>query len=316
VIARVAASHLGIGRGLALDVGTRQVVEQQLELGSEELAVAGRQMTLQRGLVGQQPIETPVEPVGVDLRRVDAEEVIQRGAAEPAGLDAQLAARRTESIDRQDRRGAGPGDVGWRRVQNRRAERVQPQALPQVPPEPDIPEVSRPRLSDPIQTDLDDRRVGGDRGGARGEERQLLFFPLRVEDPDGLAPPGLDCAVQLAKIADRLLAWSLGRTDGLDERPVDVVFPVLVPMIRSNKHRARPLTATVAHARGRRQERRSTLHRVFRDAATVRLRQAGRFCLRQFLVSCEGDLRVAHAAGEVQFPEPERGAHDAMTRQR
>jgi hypothetical protein len=104
VIARIAAPHLGIARGVPFDVGAGEIVEQDLELGAEQLAIALRQVVLERRLVRQEQIQAAVETIGVDALPLDAQDVIQRGAAVPPRFDGQLTARRAQPIDGQDRR--------------------------------------------------------------------------------------------------------------------------------------------------------------------------------------------------------------------
>src|SRR6202048_3183570 len=67
MIARIAALRLRIGRGVALKIRARHVIEQHLVLDRKQLSAALRQMRFQLGLIGEQMIEPAVEPILVDL---------------------------------------------------------------------------------------------------------------------------------------------------------------------------------------------------------------------------------------------------------
>lgn len=164
--------------------------------------MAGRQMALKSDLTRQQQIQAPIEAVGVDSGGVDAQDIIQRRRPVPPRLDRQLAARGTQPVDRQHGGDPRPGDLCGNFVQRGLAEAVQSQALPEVPAEPDIAEVPRPRPADAVEADLHHGRVRRARRGAGGKERELLLLALRIEDADGLPPAGLGRTVQLAETAD------------------------------------------------------------------------------------------------------------------
>jgi hypothetical protein len=229
-------SHLGIGGRCALDIRAGQVVEQKLVLHAEELAVARGQVTLEADLVWQQQIQAAIQAIGVHPGGGDAEDIVQRRRGVPAGLDRQLAPGRTQSVDRQHRRDPRPGHLRRHAVQRGLTEAIQPQALPDVPAEPHVAEVSGSGPADPIEPDLHHRRVHQVRCGAGWEQRELLLLAVGLEDANRLAPAGLGRAVQFPEIADRALAWSVRGANCLNERPVEVVLSVLAAPIRSHKH--------------------------------------------------------------------------------
>lgn len=218
VIARVAPAHLGIGRGQALDVGTRQIVEEDLVLGPEQFPVARGQVLLEGPLVRQEPIQAAVEAVGVHARGRNAQQIIQRGARVPARFDGQLTAGRAQAVDGQDRRDPRPRHLGRLPIQCRFAKGRQAQALPQLPPQPDVPELSRPRPAHAVQADLHHAGFLSGRRRARREERQLTVVALGIEDAHRLAPPGLGRAVEVAEIADRPLAGARRGADRFHHR--------------------------------------------------------------------------------------------------
>ena len=221
---------------------------------------------MQRRLLREQEVQTAVEAVRVDPRVVDAHEVIEGGRAVPARLDRQLAPGSAEAVDREDRGDPRPRHLRRDRIQSALAERVQPQPLPQVPPQPPIAELPGSRPAHPIQTDLDDPFILGALGAVRREEGQLDVLSLRINDLDGLPPPRGRRGVELPQVAHRPLPRAIGGADGLHQRPVGVVLAVLRAPVRSQEHRVRPLCATLPRGRTRLQGGRSTLHRDFMTA--------------------------------------------------
>src|SRR5882724_7317107 len=67
MIARVTATHHRILFRGAFHVGAGQVIEQHIELGSEQLAVALLEMLFQFRLVRQNPVQTPVQALSLIL---------------------------------------------------------------------------------------------------------------------------------------------------------------------------------------------------------------------------------------------------------
>ena len=75
MIARIAATCLRIGLGVALEIRARHVVEQYLVLDRKQLAAALRQMRFEFGLVGEQMIEPAIEPILVDLLLTELQQI-------------------------------------------------------------------------------------------------------------------------------------------------------------------------------------------------------------------------------------------------
>ena len=81
-------------------------------------------MLLQLCLVRQNPIQTAVQPRVVDLAFLDRQQIIQRRAGIPALFNPQLAARRTQPIDRQHRYYTRPGHIRRLLIQARFEESI------------------------------------------------------------------------------------------------------------------------------------------------------------------------------------------------
>jgi hypothetical protein len=70
----------------------------------------------------------------------------------------------------------------------------------------------------------------------RWEELQLLCFALFIEDLHSGQPARLRGAVQLAQIAERFLPRAIRCAHRLDQRPIGMIFAVLVAVVRPQKH--------------------------------------------------------------------------------
>jgi hypothetical protein len=86
---------------IALKIGARQVVEQHLETGIEEVLPAFLQMAKERRFVGQQAIVALVEFVNLGQGKVFAQEVRHGAALEPMPVQPPFAARGNEPIATQ-----------------------------------------------------------------------------------------------------------------------------------------------------------------------------------------------------------------------
>jgi len=100
---------------------------------------------------------------------------------------------------------------------------------------------------------------------ARDGEEALDYVHRRGAFAAGAPVPGVILLdLRLPKVDGmEVLARSIERADGFDQRPVGVVLSVLASMIRSHKHRVGSLDPTMTHATAPPQETRSTLHRQF-----------------------------------------------------
>ena len=112
VIAGIAATNHWVLLRRAFHIGAGQVVEQHIELGAEQRAVAFFQVPLQLRFVRQNAVQTAVETRVVDLAIFDPQQIVERGGWIPALLDGQFAAGRAEAIDRQQSRHARPRHIG------------------------------------------------------------------------------------------------------------------------------------------------------------------------------------------------------------
>jgi len=91
MIAAVAPLGQGIGRGLAFEVGARHVVQEPVVVQGEEFPQPRDQVLLQCRLVGEHPIQGPVEPIVIDQGGGQREQVLERRPAIPIFGDVQLA---------------------------------------------------------------------------------------------------------------------------------------------------------------------------------------------------------------------------------
>ncbi len=87
-------------------------------------------MLFDLGLQWQETIEAAIQPRVVDLACFDVQQIVQRRGGIPVLFHGQLAARRTQPVDRQYRGDARPGYIGAIHVQMLRKELSEPQLLP------------------------------------------------------------------------------------------------------------------------------------------------------------------------------------------
>src|SRR4051812_4696155 len=129
-----------LGPPLYLRAG--QVIQQHLELRPKQLPIALLEMPLQFRLVWQNPVQAAVQPGVVDLAFFDAQQIIECCGWIPALLDRQLAARRTQTVNRQHCRHTRPRHVGLLIIQDVLEEPVQLQTFPELQTEPATAELS------------------------------------------------------------------------------------------------------------------------------------------------------------------------------
>ena len=82
-IARIAAFGLGISLGLALEIGAGQIVEVDRGIELEQMPLPFDQVRLDGGAVGMEPIEVAVEGIVDQGGEIHAQDVSQRGGADP-----------------------------------------------------------------------------------------------------------------------------------------------------------------------------------------------------------------------------------------
>jgi hypothetical protein len=131
--------------------GARQIVEQDIEVDVEQVAPTPDQMVEQRLLVFEQPIVTAVELV--DLRQSDilTQQVGHGAALEPLAMQVPLAARREQSVGRQQQQhlvpacplAAGAEPLGPEPVERQFAPQVHRQPAPAPLPRPAQPQLAK-----------------------------------------------------------------------------------------------------------------------------------------------------------------------------
>jgi hypothetical protein len=193
-------------------------------------------MPFQLRLVRQNAVQTAVQARVVDLAVFDFQQIIQRGGRIPALLDSQFAARRAQTIDRQQRRHARPWHVGGFAIDGLLEEAIQFETLPHFQSEEAGAELPRPLQTYFVQQHPRYLRLVRRRLHMRGQELQLLAFTLFIEDLNGCQPARLRGAVQLAQVAQSLLTWTIRRAYGFHQRPIGVVLAVLLATVRPQKH--------------------------------------------------------------------------------
>ena len=261
MIARIAAAHHRILFRRSFHVRARQVVEQHIELGSEQLAITLLEMPLQLRLVRQNPVQTAVQPRVVDLAFFDLQQIIQRRRWIPALLDRQLAARRAQPVDGQHRRHTRPRHIRRIVIHRLLEETIQRQALPQFPAQEAGAELARSLQPNSIHQHARHLRIIGRRLDMRRKQFQLLGFALLVEHLDRLQPTRLRRTVQLTQITQRPLTRTVRRSAPFPPATsrCDPCHPCCAGAA------AKTFWPDFVMSRWRLQEGRSALHRLFRS---------------------------------------------------
>jgi len=140
---------------------------------------------LQFRLVRQNAVQAAIQARIVDLAFFDLQQIVQHRGRIPALFNGQFAARRTETIDRQQRSHARPWHIGRFVIDSLFEETIQFEALPQIQPQKTGTELPGPFQSDFVQQHASHLRIIRRRRHMRWEEFQLLCFALIVEDVNG-----------------------------------------------------------------------------------------------------------------------------------
>ena len=193
-------------------------------------------MPLQLRLVGQNAIQTAIPARIVDLAFFDLQQILERRGWVPALLDGQFAARRAETMDRQQGCHARPRHIGGLLIEAPFEEAIQFQALPQFQSEKaraDLPSSFQPHF---VQQHTPDLRIIRRRRHMRREQLQRLRIALFVEDFNRCQPAGLRRTVPLAQVTERFLPRAIRRAHRFDQRPIGVILTVLAAVVRPQKH--------------------------------------------------------------------------------
>ena len=213
MIARVASLGERIALGHSLEIRTRNIVEQKIVVEIEERTEPLLQMCFELGLVGQQMVERPVAAVVVDLLLGHAEQVVERGAAKPILGDVQLARRRTEPSDHEDRGHGRPGNVFATGRQQPREQRVEADGLPEPLRQPDVAELAAAFDAEPAQIERNrlGRQAVVEQAGLAFDADDSFGQSAGRESPFG---------IEFAELGDGLLANLAPVPDRAHEPPV------------------------------------------------------------------------------------------------
>jgi len=115
-------------------------------------------------------------------------------------------------------------------------ETIQFEPLPQFQPQKARTELARSFQPYFVQQHPRYLRIVRRRRHMRGEQLQLLCFALFIEDLNGRQPARLRGTVQLAQVAECLLARTIRCAHRFHQRPIHVILAVLAAMVRPQKH--------------------------------------------------------------------------------
>jgi hypothetical protein len=186
--------------GIDLEVGAGQIIEQNVELDTEQRSPALHQMGKQGVLVLQQPVMAGIKLVRLGQTKVAAQDIGHGALAEPVAVQFPLAARRNQAIGHQNLKDLIPARALAARRQALLPEAIQFQLPPQVTGQPAGAPLPWPVQAQLGQVNPHHPVIGG--GGLdrlRRKQRQRPWPPgILVKDFDRLAPSlglrGIDLA--------------------------------------------------------------------------------------------------------------------------
>ena len=234
MIAAVASLRERVALRLALEVGARHVIEQQVVGEVEEFAQALHQVLLEGFLVGQQPVQGTVEPVIVHAIGGNSQQVFERRAAIPVFRNVKLTRRLAQPRDDQYRGHRGPRHLLSAVRKMLLAKLVQPQRLPQPPAEPDITERATPFDANVIES------KGRRRLRARGVLEQLALIAPAGDLSRERLRVGAAFRVQFAELRHGLLHDLAVAANRTNQAPVDVLLAILPNRRMSEIHDRTP----------------------------------------------------------------------------
>ena len=153
-VARIAAFGLGISLGLALEIGTGQIVEVDRRIELKKVAFPFDQVRLDGGAVGMEPIEVAVKGIVDQGGEIHAQNVSQGGGANPirhrvlaVGMDQPVQGHGAGELDGLGGEAEVPED------------HVESQPLPELEADMDGPGRAVVGRGDPVGVDGDE--IGG-----------------------------------------------------------------------------------------------------------------------------------------------------------
>ncbi len=127
---------LSVRGGIALEVGARQIVQQHLEGGVEQVSPSLRQVREQSRLVSQAADRDSHRARVYRATEKSSQQIPHRGLVKPVSREVPLTARSNQPIHRQDRQDLIPASALAARVQPLSIELLQPKLFPQLQRQP------------------------------------------------------------------------------------------------------------------------------------------------------------------------------------
>ena len=191
----------------------------------------------QRVPMFEQLVQTAIQTILVQHFQRQAQQFIQRGARPPLPVQAPLAPRVQQPVNRQHLQDALPIRAFATGAQALTPKGVQVQLLPQLTRDPASAPVARTLQSEFAQANL--HRVGdvcGDRALQRKQRQLSEGLAIGIEDFGALDPGGLLAVVDFAQVENRPLhPLAVRAGDFFDQAPVTVILAVFETVVRVEK---------------------------------------------------------------------------------
>jgi hypothetical protein len=130
------AKGLGIFGGLAFEEGGSHVIQEDVKFDAEEVSESFLEVFLQLLFMRQELVQGPVQTVGIDLGRGDADQILHGALGIPNLLDGPFAAWGAEPSEGENLGHNSPGYFLPSGLQHRITERFQAQEMPEVDSKP------------------------------------------------------------------------------------------------------------------------------------------------------------------------------------
>ena len=237
VVAGIAAAGQVVLLGQSLEVGTGEIVEQQVVVELEQRPELALQIIFDGFLRFDQAIQCAVQAVLGHGAVGDTQEIFQARGLIPVFGQCEFTAGSTQAVDDLDGHDVrGPDrflSLGHMAVDDL----VEVKELPEPESEPDVAEGAGIGPADFTQADAHD--VGIIRGGdvvVVGEEAELLGVTLAVVEDDGALPAEFLVVVEFAEMGHDVLTWPGLGADALDEGVVGRGLAVLGAGVAAQEH--------------------------------------------------------------------------------
>jgi len=251
-VAEAAGVALVVGR-VALEVGAREIVEEEVVGHPEEILPAAGQEREEVGLVGEQLVEAPVQRVLRHAVDVLPQQVAHRAVVNPLPVESPLAPGGEQPVRHQEQQDVvprGPLPAGREPVA---PELVELQVRPELTDDPAGTPLPRAFEAERAEAELhpDVRGMRRDRPVGREQGQAELAVRAFLDGLDAAQPTGLLAVVDLAQVQEVPIDRpAVGAPVLLGDAPVPMLLAVFDAGVALQVHGGRSVAQFPARAKG------------------------------------------------------------------